>query len=116
MDYTNTLHSRGYRREDAIQEAGPTRLRPILMTTLAQILGALPIALALGRGAEFRAPLGIVIIGGLLLSSLLTLLVIPCTYTVFDDISNFFSRVIYRRRADVDSLLAEEPRRPELVD
>ena len=116
VDYTNTLRARGYRREDAIQEAGPTRLRPILMTTLAQILGALPIALALGRGAEFRAPLGIVIIGGLLLSSLLTLLVIPATYTVFDDISGFFSRVVFRRRADVESLLSEEPRRPEPAD
>jgi len=119
VDYTNTLRSRGYRRDDALTEAGPTRLRPILMTTLAQVGGALPIALALGRGAEFRAPLGIVIIGGLLLSTMLTLLVIPCTYTVFDDISNFFSRVIYRRRADVESLLAEDPataRRPEVVD
>jgi HAE1 family hydrophobic/amphiphilic exporter-1 len=108
VDYTNTLRARGYRREDAIQEAGPTRLRPIIMTTLAQILGALPIALALGRGAEFRAPLGIVIVGGLMLSSLLTLLVIPCSYTVFDDISNWFSRVTHRRRADVETLLAEE--------
>jgi hypothetical protein len=79
VDYTNTLRSRGYRRDDALTEAGPTRLRPILMTTLAQVGGALPIALALGRGAEFRAPLGIVIIGGLLLSTMLTLLVIPCT-------------------------------------
>jgi hypothetical protein len=74
VDFTNTLRERGMNREDAIKEAGPTRLRPILMTTLAQIFGALPIALALGRGAEFRAPLGIVIIGGLLLSTLLTLL------------------------------------------
>ncbi|MGC4044452.1 MAG: efflux RND transporter permease subunit [Armatimonas sp.] len=77
---------RGYRREDALAEAGPTRLRPILMTTLAQILGALPIAMALGRGAEFRQGLGIVVVGGLSLSSVLTLLVIPCTYTVVDDI------------------------------
>jgi hydrophobic/amphiphilic exporter-1 (mainly G- bacteria), HAE1 family len=87
VDFTNTLRERGYRREDALVEAGPTRLRPILMTTLAQILGALPIALALGRGAEFRQGLGIVVVGGLCLSSLLTLLVIPCTYTVMDDIS-----------------------------
>jgi HAE1 family hydrophobic/amphiphilic exporter-1 len=122
VDFTNTLRARGYRREDALTEAGPTRLRPILMTTLAQILGALPIALALGRGAEFRQPLGIVIIGGLLLSSLLTLLVIPCSYTVFDDISNWFGRVIFRRKIDMGSVLEEEPalttpeRSRELVD
>lgn len=115
VDYANTLRSRGYRREDALTEAGPTRLRPILMTTLAQILGALPIALALGRGSEFRQPLGIVIIGGLLLSSLLTLLVIPCSYTVFDDISNWFGRVVYRRRPDMNEALSDAPTltRPE---
>lgn len=93
VDFTNTLRERGYRREDAIREAGPTRLRPILMTTLAQILGALPIALALGKGSEFRQPLGIVVVGGLLLSALLTLLVIPCVYTVFDDIGEGFARM-----------------------
>jgi HAE1 family hydrophobic/amphiphilic exporter-1 len=93
VDYTNTLRSRGYRREDALEEAGPVRLRPILMTTLAQIMGALPIALALGRGSEFRQPLGIVVVGGLCLSALLTLLVIPCTYTVFDDISQGIGRL-----------------------
>jgi HAE1 family hydrophobic/amphiphilic exporter-1 len=109
VDYANTLRARGYRREDALTEAGPTRLRPILMTTLAQILGALPIAMALGRGSEFRQPLGIVIIGGLLLSSMLTLLVIPCSYTVFDDISNLFGRVIYRRRPDMEKELGEDP-------
>jgi HAE1 family hydrophobic/amphiphilic exporter-1 len=88
-----------------------------MMTTLAQILGASPIALALGRGSEFRQPLGIVIIGGLLLSSLLTLLVIPCSYTVFDDINNWFSRVTYRRRPDMDALLPEPGERErELVD
>jgi HAE1 family hydrophobic/amphiphilic exporter-1 len=108
VDYTNTLRSRGYRRNDALTEAGPARLRPILMTTLAQILGALPIALALGAGSEFRQSLGIVIIGGLTLSAFLTLLVIPCTYTVFDDISTWFSRVRYGRGLDVDSLIDSE--------
>ncbi|MFM7320315.1 MAG: efflux RND transporter permease subunit [Armatimonadota bacterium] len=101
VDYTNTLRSRGWRRDDALAEAGPTRLRPILMTSLAQILGALPIALALGRGSEFRQPLGIVVMGGLILSGLLTLLVIPCTYTLFDDISSTVGRVfrMFARRS-----------------
>jgi hydrophobic/amphiphilic exporter-1 (mainly G- bacteria), HAE1 family len=119
VDYANTLRARGYRREDALTEAGPTRLRPIIMTTLAQIFGALPIALALGRGSEFRQPLGIVIIGGLMLSSLLTLLVIPCTYTVFDDLGNLWTRIRYGRKTDLETLLAEDPRSertPEVVD
>lgn len=87
VDYTNTLRERGLSRHDALVEAGPTRLRPIMMTTLAMILSMLPVALALGRGADWRAPLGIVIIGGLALSTLLTLFVIPCSYTIFDDLS-----------------------------
>ncbi len=87
VDYANTLRSRGRTRHDALVESGPTRLRPILMTTLALILGMLPVALAIGRGSEFRETIGIIIIGGMTLSTLLTLFVIPCSYTIFDDIS-----------------------------
>lgn len=104
VDYTNTLRERGLSRTDAILEAGPTRLRPILMTTIAMICGMLPTALGLGRGAEFRAPLASPVIGGLILSTMLTLVVIPCVYTYFDDLSRFIGRVIFRRR------LTEEPR------
>jgi HAE1 family hydrophobic/amphiphilic exporter-1 len=87
VDYTNTLRDRGRTRHDALVEAGPIRLRPIAMTTIALILGTLPIAVALGRGSEFRETIGIVIIGGITLSTLLTLVVIPCSYTIFDDLS-----------------------------
>jgi multidrug efflux pump subunit AcrB len=66
----------------AVQEAARARLRPILMTTLATILGALPIALALGAGAESRMCMGIAVVGGLLLGSLLTLYIIPCMYVL----------------------------------
>ena len=97
VDYTNTLRSRGLPRLQALLEAGPTRLRPILMTTFAMVFGMLPVALAIGRGSEFRAPLGIAVIGGLLLSTLLTLVVIPCVYTVFDDLGNWIARTIFRR-------------------
>jgi len=86
VDYTNTLRGRGRNRHDAILEAGPTRLRPILMTTFAMIGGMLPTALALNEGAETRAPMAITVIGGLILSTMLTLIVIPVTYTVIDDI------------------------------
>jgi len=87
VDYTNTLRTRGYERNAAVLEAGPTRLRPILMTTLAMIFGMLPTALALGRGSEFRAPMAIAVIGGLILSTLLTLVFIPTLYTLVDDLA-----------------------------
>lgn len=93
VDYTNTLRDRGRTRHDALVEAGPIRLRPIMMTTLALILGMLPVALAIGRGSEFRETIGITIIGGISLSTILTLVVIPCSYTIFDDISNAISRM-----------------------
>ncbi|HTQ10220.1 MAG TPA: efflux RND transporter permease subunit, partial [Fimbriimonadaceae bacterium] len=87
VDYANTLRHRGRTRHDALVESGPTRLRPILMTTFALMLGMLPIAFAIGRGSDFRQAIGVVIIGGMSLSTLLTLFVIPCSYTIFDDIS-----------------------------
>lgn len=114
VDYTNTLRSRGIPRLQALLEAGPTRLRPILMTTFAMIFGMLPVALAIGRGSEFRAPLGIAVIGGLILSTLLTLVVIPCVYTVFDDLGNWFARTIFRRGVyPKEQVLIREP---EAVD
>ena len=103
VDYTNTLREQGRDRHEALLEAGPVRLRPIMMTTLAMILAMLPVAAAIGRGSEFRAPLGIVIIGGLSLSTLLTLFVIPASYTLFDDLSNEISGVMQRRRDRLDA-------------
>ncbi len=101
VDYTNTLRDRGRDRHDALVEAGPTRLRPIMMTTMALVLGMMPVALALGRGSEFRETIGITIIGGMLLSTMLTLLVIPCSYTIFDDLSNLLGKgwkILFARR------------------
>lgn len=109
VDFTNTLRERGYDRRHAILEAGPTRLRPIMMTTLALILGILPVALALGRGSEFRETIGISIIGGITLSTLLTLFVIPCSYTIFDD----FSNLIGGRRRRAAQAAAETPARSD---
>lgn len=87
VDYTNQLRGRGMARNDAILLAGPTRLRPILMTTSAAVLGMLPLALNLGRGSETQAPLATAVIGGLLTSTMLTLLVVPVVYTFFDDMA-----------------------------
>lgn len=91
VDYANTLRARGLNRHDALLESGQTRMRPILMTTLALVLAMVPVALALGRGSEFRAPLGVIIIGGMTLSTILTLFVIPCSYTIFDDVSEWLN-------------------------
>jgi len=89
VDYTNTLRRRGQERLAAILTAGPRRLRPILMTTLSTIMGNLPIAIGFGSGASFRAPMGIAVIGGLITSTLLTLVVVPVVYTLFDDLQQF---------------------------
>jgi HAE1 family hydrophobic/amphiphilic exporter-1 len=85
VDYTNTLRERGMTRREAILQAGPVRLRPILMTTFAMIFGMLPVAAGLGEGAETRSPMGIAVIGGLLTSLFLTLVVVPAAYDLFDD-------------------------------
>jgi len=81
IEFTNQLRKRGMNVREALIEASTARLRPILMTSLATILGALPIALALGAGAKSRMGMGIVVIGGLLLSMVLTLYVIPAIYS-----------------------------------
>ena len=86
VDFTKTLRARGLARREALIEAGRTRLRPIMMTTLAMIFGMLPTALALGSGAEMRAPMGRAVIGGLITSTMLTLIVVPVVYSLLDDL------------------------------
>jgi HAE1 family hydrophobic/amphiphilic exporter-1 len=92
VDYTKVLRSRGLDRKEAIITAGRTRLRPIMMTTLAMIFGMVPLALALGAGGESRAPMARAVIGGLITSTFLTLLVVPVVYSLFDDVSERFRR------------------------
>ena len=92
VDYTNLLRRQGLSRDDAVLRAGPTRLRPILMTSSAAILGMVPIALALGKGSETNAPMATVVIGGLLTSTFLTLFVVPTVYTLFDDLGRRFRK------------------------
>jgi len=75
----------GMPRREALIQAGAIRLRPILMTTLALIAGMIPVALGIGEGAEFRAPLGRAVIGGVITSTLLTLVVIPTFYEILDE-------------------------------
>ncbi len=92
VDYTNVLRERGLSRREAILQAGPVRLRPILMTTFAMVFGMLPVAFGMGEGAETRAPMGIAVIGGLLTSLFLTLVVVPAAYDLFDDWQGFFKK------------------------
>jgi multidrug efflux pump subunit AcrB len=83
VEFANQRKEQGLAKLEAVREAAVSRLRPILMTSLATMLGALPIALALGAGSKSRMSMGIVIIGGLLFSLILTLFVIPAIYTYF---------------------------------
>lgn len=86
LDYINQLRQAGWNREEAILETGAVRLRPIIMTTASTILGMLPLALGLGTGGELRQPMAVAIIGGLITSSLLSLIVVPVLYTVLEDL------------------------------
>lgn len=86
VDYTNTLRKRGIARDEALLEAGPVRLRPILMTTLTMVAAMMPVILVMGEGAEIRAPLATAVAGGLITSMLLTLVVVPVVYTLLDDL------------------------------
>lgn len=84
VDRINQLRREGIEKISAIEQAAKSRLRPILMTTLTTALGLLPMAIGMGDGSEVRAPMAITVIFGLLVSTLLTLLVIPCLYALFD--------------------------------
>jgi HAE1 family hydrophobic/amphiphilic exporter-1 len=93
VDFANVRRRAGVSRRVAVIEAARVRLRPILMTTLAMIFGMLPLAFELGSGAEFRAPMARAVIGGLITSTLLTLIVVPVVYTYLDDLGE---RVVRR--------------------
>jgi HAE1 family hydrophobic/amphiphilic exporter-1 len=89
IDFTNQQREAGNDRTDALLAAGRIRLRPIIMTTVAMIFGMIPLALAIGEGAEQRAPMARAVIGGLLTSTFLTLFVVPVVYTLLDDAAAF---------------------------
>ena len=92
IDFVKQKRAAGMDRTEAVLAAGPIRLRPILMTTLATVFGMLPLALGLGPGAELRAPMARAVIGGMLSSTLLTLVVVPVVYTIIDDFVGIFRR------------------------
>jgi HAE1 family hydrophobic/amphiphilic exporter-1 len=95
VDFANQKKAEGHNTVDALLISGQARLRPILMTTLAMVFGMMPIALAHGAGAEWKSGLAWVLIGGLTSSMLLTLIVVPCVYLIFD----IFKREIRNKNA-----------------
>lgn len=92
IDFIKKAMDKGTSRYDAIIEAGKTRLRPILMTTSAMVMGMIPLALGLGEGGEQSAPMAHAVIGGVITSTLLTLVVVPVIFTYLDDFKNFMMR------------------------
>jgi HAE1 family hydrophobic/amphiphilic exporter-1 len=89
IDRINQLREAGVNKKEAIILAGSQRIRPILMTSLTTILALLPLTIGIGESASLRAPMAMAVIGGLFSSTLLTLVVIPCVYWIFDTFSNF---------------------------
>jgi HAE1 family hydrophobic/amphiphilic exporter-1 len=106
VDYTNVLRERGMSRIEALLKAGPVRLRPILMTTVAMIFGMIPIALGIGEGGETRAPMAMATIGGLLTSLVLTLIVVPVAYDLLDETKER----IFGKRNESDEVQALNPK------
>jgi HAE1 family hydrophobic/amphiphilic exporter-1 len=92
VDYANQRREAGLSALEAILEAGPVRLRPVLMTTFATIAGMVPVALARSDGAEFRQPMGVLVIGGLVSSTLLTMVVVPVAYVLVDALGGLLPR------------------------
>jgi HAE1 family hydrophobic/amphiphilic exporter-1 len=119
IDFANQQREKGHDRRESLLIAGRIRLRPIIMTTTAMIFGMMPLALALGAGAEQRAPMARAVIGGLITSTLLTLLVVPVMYTLLEDgVSSARSgipRVIGKIRGRVIKTPVTEPARPRPV-
>jgi HAE1 family hydrophobic/amphiphilic exporter-1 len=106
VDFIQVAIREGMSRSEAILRAGRTRLRPILMTTAAMIAGMVPLALGLGEGAEQRAPMAHALIGGLITSTVLTLIVVPVVYTCLDDLKREFPQWLQRWRHRQDAPLA----------
>ena len=107
VDFANEEIARGIDRTTAIVDAGRKRSRPIVMTTIAMCGGMLPSALALDSGGEFRAPMAIAVIGGLISSTVLTLVFVPTVYVLMDDIGQWLWRVFSRFIGPTDEPAAD---------
>ena len=117
VDNANERRALGTERRQALVDAGAVRLRPIMMTTLAMIGGMLPIALALGEGGGFRAPMARAVIGGLITSTMLTLVVVPVAYTYLDDVGDWLKHRFFSetREKEIEEEQKESGLAPEPV-
>lgn len=97
IDFTNRLRASGLSKHEALVQAGSIRLRPILMTSIALIAGAVPVAIGLGEGAELRRGISVAVIGGMITSTALTLLMIPTAYSILEGVIDNFSRLLQWR-------------------
>ncbi|MBV9112696.1 MAG: efflux RND transporter permease subunit [Hyphomicrobiales bacterium] len=113
VDFAVEEMGRGTARLEALVEAGRKRARPIVMTTIAMVAGMFPSALAYGDGGEFRAPMAIAVIGGLLVSTVLSLLFVPAVFTLLDDVGRFSWRLVSRFVGETDE--PQEPRSGAIV-
>jgi len=109
VDFTNQARATGMERHEALLHACPVRLRPILMTSIATIAGALPPAMAIGPGAELQRPMALSIVGGMIVSTGFTLFVVPAAYSLIDDAVEWNAR---RKRDGVSVFAALRPARP----
>jgi HAE1 family hydrophobic/amphiphilic exporter-1 len=114
IDFAKWAEEKGMERKAAIAEAGGVRLRPIIMTSVAIIAGMLPVAIGSGEGGDFRAPLGRAVIGGVITSTLLTLLVIPTFYDMLASFRDGVRRKVFKRPARSHPVHPPEPSPPEL--
>lgn len=109
VDFIIRYRRQGRSRTEAVLEAGPVRLRPILMTSLAIILGMIPTAIGIGASGSFRAPMAIAVIGGVFTSTLLSLVVVPVVYTVLDDALSMVARLFHHQNLAAESAGATAP-------
>jgi HAE1 family hydrophobic/amphiphilic exporter-1 len=113
VDFANQQRRKGMDKVQAMLTAGPIRLRPILMTASAVIIGVVPVALALSEGGETRAPMAIAVIGGMISSTLLTLLVVPVVYLMLDDVQEWVSGKFWKHRRRVPINTVSEKKQGE---
>jgi HAE1 family hydrophobic/amphiphilic exporter-1 len=110
VDYANQLRERGMDKLTAIRTAAPVRMRPVLMTAIAMIFGALPSALGIGPGAETRAPMAVAAVAGMLSSTVLTLIVVPVFYLGLDDLAERVRGMIWRPKKAEPAAVVPQPR------
>jgi HAE1 family hydrophobic/amphiphilic exporter-1 len=109
VDFTLQLKDQGHSTMEALLEACPIRLRPILMTTAAMIMGMLPMSAGIGAGAEFRSPMAVVVVGGLITSTLLTLIVVPVAFSLMDDFQVWYRRKFLHKEGPTTRMAVDAP-------